>query len=676
MEVLLQRRLLIVTAIFLLCSMSSVFAQFAGGSGTVHDPYLVQTAAHLNAVRQYQSSHFRQIADIDLNVAPYNQGAGWQPIGDPYSSFSGSYNGSNYTISNLFISSMWSYQGLFCMLNSAVIDSVNLVNVNVEGEAYIGGLAGSSQYSTIRGCRVSGNVSGSTYVGGLIGSNQYDSQVSFCHTSAVVAGEIAAGGLLGENSSSNVTYCSSSAVLQNDLAMMFLGGLIGSNTASTISHCYFSGFINLSYSMKVGGLIGSSETGTTVTNCYSIGRVTGGDDVGGLIGSIYNVTVQNCFATGRVLGSVYTGGLIGYASFSTLTNCYSAAQVTTSAYSTGGLVGTANQVTAYYSYWDTQASGQNYSAAGLGRSTDDMTYPYAANTYENWDFTQVWNTDANYDWNNGYPYLQNLSITNVVLKPVSIPAAGTYYTEQSVALQTNTVNTTIRYATDGSLPDENSAIYTDPIPVVVNTTIKAQAFKNNWLPSPVLTAEYVLKVTAPTFSPPGGVYDFPLQISIQTPTPDAEIHYTLDGSVPTLLSPVYHEPIEIDTICTVKAKAFKSNWNSSEMAYAYYTNIDPSGNGETAFPITSVTMTASPNPFKQNTEIALCLPAKAMVKIDIYNLKGQLVRSLQQDVLSQGEHKFIWDGRENNGSPAAAGIYLCTVKTAQQTLLRKLMLLR
>ena len=54
---------------------------FANGSGTEADPYLVETAADLNGVRDYLSAHFKQTADIDLSV--YEN---WEPIG------SGDYN--------------------------------------------------------------------------------------------------------------------------------------------------------------------------------------------------------------------------------------------------------------------------------------------------------------------------------------------------------------------------------------------------------------------------------------------------------------------------------------------------------------------------------------------------------------------------------------------------------
>ena len=78
---------------------------FTNGAGTEADPYQVWTAADLNGVRDYPSSHFIQMKHIDLSVY-----LDWSPIGnvnieemnyDP--AFSGSYDGNGYKISNLTV---------------------------------------------------------------------------------------------------------------------------------------------------------------------------------------------------------------------------------------------------------------------------------------------------------------------------------------------------------------------------------------------------------------------------------------------------------------------------------------------------------------------------------------------------------------------------------------------
>lgn len=59
-------------------SITSLSSDFAGGSGTVDDPYIIMTPAQLNNVRFHLDSHFKLGADIDL--FHYSDGEGWEPI--------------------------------------------------------------------------------------------------------------------------------------------------------------------------------------------------------------------------------------------------------------------------------------------------------------------------------------------------------------------------------------------------------------------------------------------------------------------------------------------------------------------------------------------------------------------------------------------------------------------
>ncbi|HRY84012.1 MAG TPA: hypothetical protein P5533_05215, partial [Candidatus Cloacimonadota bacterium] len=68
-------------AVMMLIIPFCLSAQFSGGTGTVSDPYLIASATDLNNVRSYPGFYFLQTGDINLNVAPYNVGGGWHPIG-------------------------------------------------------------------------------------------------------------------------------------------------------------------------------------------------------------------------------------------------------------------------------------------------------------------------------------------------------------------------------------------------------------------------------------------------------------------------------------------------------------------------------------------------------------------------------------------------------------------
>ena len=83
-------------------------------------------------------------------------------------------------------------------------------------------------------------------------------------------------------------------------------------------------------------------------------------------------------------------------------------------------------------------------------------------------------------------------------------------------------------------------------------------------------------VATPTFSPAGGTYAEPQNVTISCTTAGATIHYTLDGTNPTTTSAVYSSPIAISETTTVKAMGVKAGMDNSSIATATYTIQDVS----------------------------------------------------------------------------------------------------
>jgi mono/diheme cytochrome c family protein len=67
----------------------------------------------------------------------------------------------------------------------------------------------------------------------------------------------------------------------------------------------------------------------------------------------------------------------------------------------------------------------------------------------------------------------------------------------------------------------------------------------------------------PTISPRGGQFEKAVTISLKHPEPGAVIHYTLDGSAPTVNDPVYEKPIQLDGAAVVRARAYKPGFTRS-----------------------------------------------------------------------------------------------------------------
>ncbi len=83
-----------------------------------------------------------------------------------------------------------------------------------------------------------------------------------------------------------------------------------------------------------------------------------------------------------------------------------------------------------------------------------------------------------------------------------------------------------------------------------------------------------------------------------------------------------------------------------------------------------------PNPFNPSTIIAFSLPEPAEVTLTIYNMNGQLVRTLVSSSKSAGDHTVVWDGRDPGGTKAASGLYLYQLRAREFLATRKLLLMK
>ena len=124
-----------------------------------------------------------------------------------------------------------------------------------------------------------------------------------------------------------------------------------------------------------------------------------------------------------------------------------------------------------------------------------------------------------------------------VSAPTVDPPADTYEEPQLVTLRSPTAGATIRYTLDGTTPSGNSPVFTKPILVDWDLTLKAKAFLAGWTPSSVTSAAYVIDLVDTAepvaFSPPGGSYTTEQTVTLTTGTAGATIYYTTDGEDPT-----------------------------------------------------------------------------------------------------------------------------------------------
>jgi hypothetical protein len=104
--------------------------------------------------------------------------------------------------------------------------------------------------------------------------------------------------------------------------------------------------------------------------------------------------------------------------------------------------------------------------------------------------------------------------------------------------------------------------------------------------------------------------------------------------------------------------------------------LNKQGDTSTPIPLVTTLYCNYPNPFNPSTTISFAIPEDTPVKVRLYNIKGQMVKELCNKTMPKGRHKFIWDGKNQNGKAAASGIYLIRLETKDKVITQKAMMLK
>ncbi|WP_179097697.1 S-layer homology domain-containing protein [Paenibacillus sp. FSL H7-0331] len=241
---------------------------FAGGAGLEADPWLIETAEQLNSIRyylypighpQYKKGYYKLTADIDLGIAPYNEGTGWVPLGTTMAiPFTGKFDGDGHTISNLKIASSAQRPGFFGVIQEAEIQRLGLKNVDIQ--------------------------SSSNFVGGLVGHAMSPTTISQVYaTGSVKAASGFAGGLIGLVDSSPITITDSYFKGKVESNSVFAGGLVANADGRKLDmlHSYAAAEVTSNVPATTGGLFGSYANGTgSITESYYDKDVSGLSDTG------------------------------------------------------------------------------------------------------------------------------------------------------------------------------------------------------------------------------------------------------------------------------------------------------------------------------------------------------------------------------------------------------------
>jgi len=246
------------------------YGKYGGGNGLPEDPYQIWTPEQLNALGAESNDwdkHFKLMADVDLSGYWY-EAALIAPDVDPCdpsfigTSFAGVFDGNGYAISNMTIHG-GGYLGLFGRTEStAVVENLGLLDVNIAGTDYVGGLVGFNR-GQIAISYVTGTISGNKRVGGLTGRNW--GSIAASYNKAEVTGSDDVGSLAAANYGSITNSYNTGPVTAN----WDVGGLVGENYRSVASS-YSTGTV--SGVTRAGGLVGYNypDSGTVTDSFWDI----------------------------------------------------------------------------------------------------------------------------------------------------------------------------------------------------------------------------------------------------------------------------------------------------------------------------------------------------------------------------------------------------------------------
>lgn len=342
---------------------------FAGGRGTLEDPYRIATAEQLAKIKDHLDKSFILVSDIDLSSY-----GNWDPIGtfnmeidDPEKgevaksslAFVGRFDGNGHTISNLTVNrpDTWGV-GLFgLVMGNAAFTSIRNLTVNntdVKGACMVGGVVGAFN-GRVTDIKLTGNnrIEGSAVgaVGGIAGMGY--GAIENCTANANVTsngkGMQGLGLICGGGKWLTVRTCTATGnVTAKGFGAFSVGGLVGCIQESPImENCAVKATIDASdeKSFMVGGLTGHAgnydkSNPTLIRNCSADVDITvsaSSKRVGGLVGgnlfvsafleehptpSIYRIT--GCTTSGSIKGNAsQVGSIAGYGYDCSVTDCTS-----------------------------------------------------------------------------------------------------------------------------------------------------------------------------------------------------------------------------------------------------------------------------------------------------------------------------------------------------------------
>lgn len=333
----------------------TVAETYNGGDGTPENPFQIATAEQLALLAQQTNNGTGgDVNYILTNDIVLNDGDSllWTPIGNT-GVFTGVFDGNNYIISGLYENGN-KISGLFASTENATIKNTILENATVleyeQAFVYsaIGGiLIGQAKNTNILDCSVNGMIEifSAKSSGGMVGQFEVDVNdsdtvfIKNCVNYAMVTENESTGGMAGKTITDNGNLVIDNCVNHAHInGWTFSGGMIGmvGNGAFVIKNC--DNYGEIISEGTAGGMVGQGGLSCSITNCFNheSGKITGGMNTGGIIGTAITTAMSCCGNAALITGinddEIMVGGISG--ADGTIYNCFNRGDLT--AVFTGG----------------------------------------------------------------------------------------------------------------------------------------------------------------------------------------------------------------------------------------------------------------------------------------------------------------------------------------------------
>jgi len=256
------------------------------------------------------------------------------------------------------------------------------------------------------------------------------------------------------------------------------------------------------------------------------------------------------------------------------------------------------------------------------------------------------------------------------------------WTQFSYPVQAGTNTFLWKYTKDGSVNSGSDCAWIDDIVFPMSGSSEAAIFY-----SPTTAISFTEVTGGSTVSADlvvRNLGNIPMNGMISVPTPfvlslngatlPSDYSYTLEAATNAVFSVSYTAPtpaVNFDGVIIVS-----SNDANNPAVMIPLTVSASTSNEDPVVPTVTKLEGNYPNPFNPETAIRFSTREAGPVRISIYNLKGQIVKTLVNTDMAAGSHRVIWNGKDESGRSVSSGIYMYRMETPGYSKTLKMMLMK